>query len=132
MHHFSINPQNLRDIASLVGESAQVLSMEDIEKLKEAMRRGVTYYDSSSKAGCENEMLVWIQLKEGSKAVLPNLMEQILLEPEKKEGKCVYDFTNLKNKIEELKDEIECVEVYYDKQTVLLNNLPESVKEMDL
>lgn len=132
MHHFSINPQNLRDIASLVGESVQVLSMEDIKKLKEAMRRGVTYYDSSSKAGCENEMLVWIQLKEGSKAVLPNLMELVLLELEKKEGKCVYDFTNLKNKIEGLKDEIECVEVYYDKQTVLLNNLPESVKEMDL
>lgn len=132
MHHFSINPQNLRDVASLVGESAQMLSVEDIEKLKEAMRRGVTYYDSSSKAGCENELLVWIQLKEGSKAVLPNLMELILLKQEKKEGKCVYDFTNLKNKIEGLKDEIECVEVYYDKQTVLLNNLPESVKEMDL
>ena len=132
MHHFSINPQNLRDVASLAGESAQVLSMEDIEKLKEAMRRGVTYYDSSSKAGCENEMLVWIQLKEGSKAVLPNLMELILLKSEKKEGKCVYDFTNLKDKIEGLKDEIECVEVYYDKQTVSVNNLPESVKEMDL
>ena len=109
-----------------------MLSVEDIEKLKEAMRRGVTYYDSSSKAGCENELLVWIQLKEGSKAVLPNLMELILLKQEKKEGKCVYDFTNLKNKIEGLKDEIECVEVYYDKQTVLLNNLPESVKEIDL
>ena len=132
MHHFSINPQNLRDVASLVGESAQVLSIEDIEKLKEAMRRGVTYYDSTSKAGCENEMLVWIQLKEDSKAVFPNLMELILLEPEKKEGKSVYDFTNLKEKIDGLKDEIECVEVYYDKQTVLLNNLPESVKEMDL
>ena len=132
MHHFSINPQNLKDVASLVGESAQVLSSEDIEKLKEAMRRGVTYYDSSSKAGCENEMLVWIQLKEGSKAVLPNFMELILLEPEKKEGKCVYDFTNLKSKIEGLKDEIECMEVYYDKQTVSVNNLPESVKEMDL
>ena len=51
MHHFSINPQNLKDVASLVGESAQMLSVEDIEKLKEAMRRGVTYYDSSSKAG---------------------------------------------------------------------------------
>ena len=132
MHHFSINPQNLKDVASLAGESAQMLSVEDIEKLKEAMRRGVTYYDSSSKAGCENEMLVWIQLKEGSKAVLPNFMELILLKSEKKEGKCVYDFTNLKDKIEGLKDEIECVEVYYDKQTVLLNNLPESVKEMDL
>lgn len=132
MHHFSINPQNLRDIASLVGESVQVLSMEDIKKLKEAMRRGVTYYDSSSKAGCENEMLVWIQLKEGSKAVLPNLMELVLLELEKKEGKCVYDFTNLENKIEGLKNEIDCMEVYYDKQTVSVKNLPKNMKEMDL
>ena len=132
MHHFSINPLNLREAASLAGESAQVLSVEDIEKLKEAMRRGVTYYDSTSKAGCENEMLVWILLKEDSKAVLPNLMELILLEPEKKEGKCVYDFTNLAGKIEELKDEIEYVEVYYDKQTVVLSNLQGNVKEMGL
>ena len=132
MHHFSINPQNLRDVASLVGESAQVLSTKDIEELKEAMRRGVTYYDSTSKAGCENEMLVWLQLKEGSKTVLPNFMELILLEPQKEEGKCVYDFTNLKEKIDGLKDEIECVEVYYNKQTVSVNNLPENVKEMDL
>ena len=73
-----------------------------------------------------------IHHKEGSKAVLPNLMELILLEPQKEEGKCVYDFTNLKEKIEGLKDEIEYVEVYYDKQTVSVKNLPKNVKEMDL
>ena len=39
VHHFSINPQNLSDIASLAGEDAQSLSTEDIDKLKEAMRR---------------------------------------------------------------------------------------------
>ena len=53
LHHFSVNPQDLRDMVALSGEGTQTLSLEDIEKLKEAMRRGVTWYDSASKAGCE-------------------------------------------------------------------------------
>jgi CRISPR-associated protein Csh2 len=72
LHHFSVNPGNLSDIISLSGEDADTLSDADITKLKEAMRRGVTWYDSASKAGSENEMLIWVELKEDSKVVLPN------------------------------------------------------------
>ena len=132
MHHFSINPQNLRDVASLVGESAQVLSTEDIEKLKEAMRRGVTYYDSTSKAGCENEMLVWIQLKEESKAVFPNLTSLVELLTEKEDGKYVYDFSKLSNRLLSLKNDVETIEIYYSKESVLLKNIPEGTKEREL
>ena len=64
LHHFSVNPGNLDDISNIVGEGVK-LSAADIEKLKVGMRRGVTWYDSASKAGCENEMLVWVELKEG-------------------------------------------------------------------
>ena len=92
LHHFSINPGNLDDISEIVGEDVK-LSTADIDKLKVGMRRGVTWYDSASKAGCENEMLVWVELnKEGSKLVLPSFATLIKLEEEKENGKCVYDF----------------------------------------
>ena len=97
LHHFSINPGNLDDISEIVGEGAK-LSSADIDKLKVGMRCGVTWYDSASKAGCENEMLVWVELKESSKLVLPSFATLINLEEEKENGKCVYDFEALTNK----------------------------------
>lgn len=132
LHHFSINPQNLRDMVDLVGEGAQSLSVEDIDKLKEAMRRGVTWYDSASKAGCENEMLIWIQLKEGSKVVLPNLTSLIELLAQKENGKCVYNMAKLSSKLLGLKEEIETIEIYYNQESVSLKDIPTGTKEMEL
>ena len=132
LHHFSINPGNLDDISEIVGEDVK-LSTADINKLKVGMRRGVTWYDSASKAGCENEMLVWVELnKEGSKLVLPSFATLIKLEEEKENGKCVYDFEALTNKLEDIKSSVESVEVYYNKQTCILKNLTEEVKQYDI
>lgn len=129
LHHFSVNPGNLDDISEIVGEGVK-LNDADIDKLKVGMRRGVTWYDSASKAGCENEMLVWVELKEGSKLVLPSFATLINLEEEK--GKYVYDFEALTNKLEDIKSSVESVEVYYNKQTCILKNLTEEVKQYDI
>ena len=131
LHHFSINPGNLDDISEIVGDDV-MLNDADIDKLKVGMRRGVTWYDSASKAGCENEMLVWVELKEGEKLVLPSFATLINLEEEKENGKCVYDFEALTNKLEEIKSSVESVEVYYNKQTCILKNLTEEVKQYDI
>lgn len=132
IHHFSVNPQNLSDLSALVGKEAETLSAEDIDKLKEALRRGVTWYDSASKAGCENEMLVWVQLKENSKIVLPNFTNLITLKSEKTNNKYVYDFSKLTELIESKVSEIENIEIYYNKQTVSLENIPSKVQEIEL
>lgn len=133
LHHFSVNPGNLDDISEIVGEDVK-LNDADIDKLKLGMRRGVTWYDSASKAGCENEMLVWVELKEGSKLVLPSFATLINLEEEKDKdnGKCVYDFEALTNKLEDIKSSVESVEVYYNKQTCILKNLTKEVKQYDI
>ncbi|MBR5432804.1 MAG: type I CRISPR-associated protein Cas7 [Bacteroidales bacterium] len=132
LHHFSINPQNLCDITKMAGDGCQSLSDEDINKLKEAMRRGATWYDSASKAGCENEMLVWVQLKDDSKIVLPNFTNLIDLKDEKEEGKCIYDFSKLKEVLKGVEGEIASVEVFFNKQTCKLLNPPEVTKQNDL
>lgn len=132
LHHFSVNPGNLDDISSIIVGEGVKLSAADIDKLKVGMRRGVTWYDSASKAGCENEMLVWVELKEDSKLVLPSFATLINLEEEKENGKCVYDFEALTNKLEDIKSSVESVEVYYNKQTCILKNLTEEVKLYDI
>lgn len=132
LHHFSISPDNLCDILANAGKEAQALSSDDIEKLKEAMRRGATWYDSASKAGCENEMLVWVELKENSKIVLPNFTTLIDLKDEKKDGKYVYDFEKLTTELAKFKDEISFVEVFCNEQMCNLENLPEKTVKSEL
>ena len=75
-------------------------------------------------------MLVWVELKEDSKLVLPSFATLISLE--KGNGKCVYDFEALTNKLEDIKSSVESVEVYYNKQTCNLKNLTEEVKQYDI
>ncbi len=132
LHHFSINPQNLSDISVLAGADAKKLSIDDIEKLKEAMRRGVTWYDSASKAGCENELLFWVQIKENSKIVLPNFTSLINTMDEKVDGKVVFDFLKANVVILKNREEIEKIEIYYNKTTTEIVNLPEGTIEFDL
>ena len=135
LHHFSINPKNLDEIKKIArGENEQNdfgLTEGDISILKEAMKKGVTWYDSASKAGCENELLVWIELKEKSKIVLPNLTGLIKLKSEKINGKCVYDFNNLRERLESeiVAPEIESIEIYYDKDSIEVENIPEGAKK---
>jgi CRISPR-associated protein Csh2 len=131
LHHFSVNPSNLKNVVALA-ENAQTIANDDISKLKEAMRRGVTWYDSASKAGCENEILVWVQLKEISKIVLPNFTTLIKLEDAKDNGKCVYDFAGLKTELDRFTAEIEIIEVYYNKLTCSIKNLPDNTTNNDL
>lgn len=130
LHHFSVNPDNISEMVELSKGTA--LSDEDIEKLKEAMRRGATWYDSASKAGCENEMLVWIQLRKDSKIVLPNLTTLIDMLDKKEDGMAVYDFKKLNEHISEIKDEIEKIELYINKQACKVTNVPANVEVKDI
>lgn len=132
LHHFSINPGNLSELASIIGDGAKKLDTDDVNKLKEGMRRGATWYDSASKAGCENEMLVWVQLKEGSKKVFPSFATLVHLMDKKEDGKCVYDFASLKSLLDKNAADIEMVEVYFDKSASKIINLPENVNLYDI
>lgn len=132
LHHFSVNPQNLQEVTKLAGEDAQNITTTDITKLKEAMSRGVTWYDSASKAGSENEALIWITLKEGSKLVLPNLTQLVEMKEVKEDGKVVLDCEMLKTKIGEFNNEIDSVEILRNKASLKLENEPEKAKIIDL
>lgn len=122
----------MSELASIIGKEAKTLDTDDISKLKEGMRRGATWYDSASKAGCENEMLVWVQLTEGSKKVFPSFATLVRLMDKKEDGKCVYDFASLKSLLEKNAADVEMVEVYFDKSASKIINLPDNVNLYDI
>ena len=129
LHHFSLNPKNLEDHQD---ENTRKLNDEDINKLKESMQRGATYYDSTSKSGTENELLVWVQLKEDSKVVLPNFSQLIKLKDEKQDNKVVADLSEMNKVIEKFKNEIEVIEIYRNASSIKVENEPKnsSIKEI--
>jgi CRISPR-associated protein Csh2 len=127
LHHFSVNPKNLEEVVKLAGEGANNLTEDDISKLKEAMKRGVTWYDSASKSGSENEALIWIELKEGSKLVLPNLTQLLTMQEEKEDGKVVLDCSKLTQKTDDFTDDIDKIEIFLNKDSIKIINAPKDV-----
>ncbi len=132
VHHFSINPKNIEDIARHGAEGTQTLSVNDIELLKEGLRKGATYYDSAAKAGTENEMLFYVELKEGSKLVLPNFTEMVKIKDKKDDGKRYFDLSAVKAELAKHKDEIEKCEIYYNSNNVEVENLHDDCVIFDL
>jgi len=129
VHHFSVNPKNIEEDAQRVEASG--LTDDDISKLKEGLRKGASFYDSAAKSGTENEVLFWVQLNEGSKIVLPSLVE--LVDVHNDEDRTI-DFakvTAILNKAH-IKKEIEIIEVYYNQGISHIINLPESAQKFDL
>lgn len=143
VHHFSVNPKNIEDDVKRVAtipekadlfknnteETTIGLTVSDIDKLKEGLRKGVSYYDSAAKAGTENELLLWVQLNEGSKVVLPSFVELVTINDDK-----TIDLGAIKTLLEKehIQSEIEKIEIYYNKGITKVVNIPASATEYEL
>jgi len=127
VHHFSVNPKNIEE--DVIRVKAEGLTAADIDKLKDGLRKGATYYDSSAKAGTENELLLWVQLKEDSKIVLPSFVELVTVGEDKK-----IDLVQIKNLLakDHIKTEIEVIELYYNVGITTVINQPENSKIFEL
>jgi len=119
VHHFSVNPKNIEE--DVKRTSSEGLTIEDIKKLKEGLRNGATYYDSAAKAGTENELLLWVQLKPESKKVLPSFVSLIDINEDKE-----IDLSKVSALLSEerIKSEIEKIEIYYNKANTKVLNEP--------
>lgn len=143
VHHFSINPcnlkshfENLKNNKKIDDKSEVLLSEDDIRIFKEAISKCVTYFDSSSKAGTENELLLWIELPENDKRIIPNLTEYININ--RNGDKVVIDLRKVDELLKSMGLTAECI--YYnnndnlsilkdkDKSSITLEFLSESIK----
>ncbi|MCD6654468.1 MAG: type I CRISPR-associated protein Cas7 [Sulfurovum sp.] len=112
LHNFTINPRNTKELVELI-DNKGYLTNNDIEKFKEAINKGVTYLDSASKAGVENEFSIFITLDEKSKIQLPSFTT--LVKIEKQNGfKRKLDLSKIKELLNEeiLKEKIAKVEIF--------------------
>ncbi len=127
VHHLSVNPRNLEEF-NKVAES-DGLTESDISKLKESLRNGATFYDSASKAGVENELLVWVQLKAGSKLVLPSFVELVSVNQSRE-----VDLSKVSELLgkEHVKQETEKIELYYNSGVTSVINKPKGAAEFEL
>lgn len=121
VHHLSINPRNLEEMSKTVDSKG--ITVDDVAKLKEALCNGVTFYDSAAKTGVENELLFWVQLKEGSKIVLPSFVELVSVANDEKRTIDFAKVTALLEK-ENVKSQIEKIEVFYNDAITKVINLP--------
>jgi CRISPR-associated protein Csh2 len=125
LHHFSVNPKNIEG-------AVHNLTEDDIDKLKEGLRKGVTYYDSASKAGTDNEFLLWVKLIDKSKTVLPNFRNLIQLD-KNTQGKIEIDLSVFAEIFEKNRDQIQDIEIYYLPESMIIKGQPtEKTKKFDL
>jgi len=114
LHNFTINPKNSEELIKLI-DNQGYLTKEDIDKFKEAINRGVSYYDSASKIGVENEFSIFVTLKENEKIQLPLFTTLIKVGQKEDSFKRDLDLSELKSLLEEVENNIEKVEIYIDK-----------------
>lgn len=131
MYPFTVNPSNYEAYKEVLGEEFLGYTDEAYQEFKKACLVAATAYNTNSKMGCENEFAIFIECKEDSKLYLTNLDEYIEFEKNKEE-KDIIDLTKISSIIKENIDEIENVEVYYNKYTLELKGAMDSFKMKEL
>ena len=103
---FSVNPENYNIYTNEI-EGLEGYTKEAYDAFKEGCLVAATAYNTNSKAGCENELAIFVECKESSKLYLANLDEYINFK--KGEEKDVIDLSELMQILnkDEVKKEIE-------------------------
>ena len=113
LHNFTINPKNSEELITLI-DNQGYLTTNDIDKFKEGINRGVSYLDSASKIGVENEFSIFVTLNENEKIQLPSFTTLVKVEEQEESFKRKLDLSEIKNLLEDVADKVEKVEIYID------------------
>ena len=111
-YDFIVNPlayKNLKD----ADDSFKGLSQEDYKAFKEASLQCVNSLNSVSKKGCYNEFAMFVELKEGSKKYLGNLISKVQYYKDEDE-KGVINLTELEKDLKAIEGEIQAIEIYHN------------------
>lgn len=116
---FSVNPENYNIYTNEI-EELEGYTKKAYEEFKKGCLIAATAYNTNSKAGCENELAIFVECKENSKLYLANLDQYI--DFEKQDDKDKIDITRLMEILnkENVKQEIDKIEIYYNSFTTQL------------
>lgn len=122
---FVINPQVYRDFVKM--GMTEGYTEEDYKKFKDAALTSATFFNSNSKLGCENEFALFIEVKEGY--YLPELAQYVKFSKEKDCDVIELGFNEL---INQFKDNILSVEIYYNTLNVKVKHDIKGAKEYNI
>lgn len=111
---FVINPLAYKEFVALGVTDGY--TEEDYQNFKRTALVATTSYATNAKEGCENEFAIFVETE--SDLYLPNLSEYI--DFKKEDGKNMIHLTKCMEILDELKDKIKSVEVYYNPYTTTL------------
>lgn len=128
---FSVNPENYNIYTNEI-EELEGYTQKAYEEFKKGCLIAATAYNTNSKAGCENELAIFVECKENSKLYLANLDQYI--DFKKQDNKDKIDITRLMEILnkENIMQEIDKIEIYYNSFTTeLIGDLSNAtVKEL--
>lgn len=126
IYNFCINPQAYDEYIKL--GVTEGYTREDYEKFKDVALVSATSFNTNSKAGCENELSIFIEVEENQ--YLPNLESFVKFE-KNYDGKDIYhlEFDQLLN---DLGDKIKSVEVYYNPYLLEIKTSLKGVKYFNI
>lgn len=119
VYDWVLNPKNLPD--------GMDITKDDIALLKDALKKSVTYLNTTTKIGTENALLLFITLKEGSELVLPTMKN--LVDVSKDE---VIDLSKVSELLSKYNEKIESVELYSNEAIAKVRGIPEGSQIQDI
>ena len=112
-YHFAINPDAYAEYVEMGVTDGY--TEEDYERFKEAALTSATSFNTNSKVGCENELAVFVETDKNT--YLPDLAQYVFFKKSDDENE--KDTIELKfdNILNDVKDKIQSVEIYYNPYT---------------
>lgn len=112
-YHFAINPDAYADFVEM--GVTEGYTEEDYEKFKKAALTSATSFNTNSKVGCENELAVFVETDKNT--YLPDLAQYVFFK--KSDDENAKDTIELKfdSILNDVKDKIQSVEIYYNPYT---------------
>lgn len=127
-YHFAINTDSYADFVEM--GVTEGYTEEDYQKFKEAALTSATSFNTNSKVGCENELAVFIETDKNT--YLPDLSQYVFFKKSDEDGE--KDTIELKfdGILNDVKDKIQSVEIYYNPYTTNIVTNIENAKMMNI
>lgn len=122
---FVINPMAYKELIEL--GVTEGYTEEDYQNFRRTSIVSATSFATNSKVGCENEFALFVETK--ADTYLPNLSEYIRFEKETDKNVIEIQCGEL---LEELGEDIEKVDIYYNPHTTTLKGVSENMRKYDI
>ncbi|WP_102399693.1 type I CRISPR-associated protein Cas7 [Haloimpatiens massiliensis] len=122
---FAINPSAYDQFKEI--EVTEGYTEEDYKKFKEAAMVAATSFSTNAKIGCENEFALFVETVED--LYLPDLSQYVDFQKSQEKNKIIIKCNEL---INELKDRIHNVEIYYNPYTTVIEHSIEKAKKFNI